>query len=64
MDIRFLQNWAGRAAGQVDSQLNPGVADVLIQRGIAERIGVPAEPRNIDPTPMQFHRKRGRPRKS
>ena len=41
--LRFKLDWRGRIPGQVD-KVDGGIADLLIARGIAERVTGPVKP--------------------
>lgn len=41
--LRFKMDWRGRIPGQVD-KVDGGIADLLVARGIAERVAEPAKP--------------------
>lgn len=50
--IRFLRAWHGHGVGAIDDRLGAGVQDVLVRRGIAERVqdepGELGEPIELD----------------
>ena len=49
--IRFLLRWRGREPGSVDRQLDYGVRDALVRRGIAEWADPAADPQPFTPAP-------------
>lgn len=54
MNIRFVEPWRGRVPGQVDNQLDHGVADQLVIRGIAVKVEVdPPKVSTVPRGPLQ-----------
>lgn len=63
MKVKFLYDRPPYSRGQVVDHPHPGVADVLVRRGICEAVLPEPEP-ETEPEPKQvqqnrYHRKRG-----
>lgn len=61
--VTFIRGWHGRAVGQTDTRLSPGVMATLVQHGVARWADAITDAQPQSAIEKSEQRKRGRPAK-